>query len=183
MAAATCSVAHAEPAEEAVELRRGWVAVGVGGDPKWYRYETRWLIEGGVRPTRLPAFLHGHFVKGSEDHEDFGGVSWMQFRLGAEGLACIDANRIACGFVGADISYLAVDVDFVNGNDSIGGFAFVGRVGIDIGSRTARGRVAFDFTRAPGARFERTYRDAFDHEGRFDFGKLNAIVIAAALQF
>jgi hypothetical protein len=183
------SIAHAQPvapveeaASEWVPLRRGWAAFGIGGDREWYQYEHHFMIDGGVRPSQLPVFVHGQLVKGSNSYEDLGGVSWIQFRLGAEAFGCIDRRRIACGFVTADIGYLVAEVN-AGGSESIGGWVFAGRFGIDVGSRLARVRLAFDVTRRPGDHFERTYRDFFDNEVRLHLATIDAIVIAFALQF
>jgi hypothetical protein len=69
-------------------------------------------------------------------------------------------------------------------SESVGGVILAGRLGIDVGGQTARGRLALDFTAAPGDGFERTYGDdANPVRSRFDWGRVTAIVIAFALQF
>lgn len=164
---------------ESPELRRGIVALGISGDSKWYQEENALFLEGTVRPSYLPLFVHGEVLRGEQSYDDLGTADLLGLRAGGEVFACADpSTRRYCGFAGVDFGYLSV-----SGLDDIGGAIFAGRLGIDGGSRYLRGRIGVDITRPFGDRFDRDYVDGLGKPVALQLADMTYVFIAVAFQY
>jgi hypothetical protein len=113
-------------------------------------------VDALVRPVArakvlaLASYSHGAWLAQLQDnpfypYERYG--TWWQLRGGAELHDCLDRNRHACGFVDAAIGVL----QFVPSSDASHSTGTLSaRVGIDVGIRRIRFRVAADLVVALG---------------------------------